>query len=1736
MRLADRYRVLRRVGEGGGGGVWLVEDRLAGNAVMVLKRLLSHAQSSLAQWLVNEFQILAQLDLPAVARVHDFGLADADAEDPGGAFFTREFVDGTPLDEALGDAPEGARVRALFQSAAETLRELHRLGVVHGDLKPANLIVPRDGDRVVLIDFGLAQGALGAAARVRGGTLGFMPPERQAMLLAGQSLPPDPRADVYALAVSLGCVLFGSAPGDDATPPPRVAADPSLRALWEIARRGAAADPAQRFATVDDLLVALSGPAESLRPRAPSGRVVFRPEGREAELGVILDAVSRRLIRRERDVPLVLLEGEEGSGRSTLLREVTWRAQLRGVQVLSIRCEAGEGPVRRLREGAEVLSGAPVDPAAPDALSAALRRASAVAPVLILADDLDEADDGVAAMLRSIAYGCEADEPLLVVASAANVSRVRELEATQRVVLGPLDEAAVAALCAQTLGVVEPGVAAAVLRRTGALPLAVTELLAALARDAAVSPSDVEATEVPGRARDIAARRAAALPRGARLTALAVAWLGAAATAERVRALVPEPDALERCRAGGLVAQRPDGSWSLRHGSLEEALLASCDDADRASLKRPVAEALDRADAPTTLRAEAWLRAGDPQRAMDLADDAVAALRRDGLPLTAVRLLAGIRAEAGASSARRYLEAELLMEGGRVAEAEALAASVGEDDPAVRRRARLLQARLLRSRGDIDGAGALLDAVAMEARVSDPDLAAEARVESGRVALARGDYATASARCDDAASLAVDPLARAKALSVAGMARVFEGRNAEGLAALEEARSTFASRSLPREEATLLTYLAVARERGGDLGGARELHEAALDRARAAGDLRAMVTARINLGNVTQRQGDLGAALEHTQAALQLSLRAGLRGHTATARMNLAIQLLRIGSIDRVRAELDAARAIALEAGHRDALAAATLLEGDALARRGDAEAGLARIAEAEAMFSDLGATEDLVDALLDGADVLLERGFDGDVDRAAERIARARAQLGDDASASPRVLALEGAVSLLRGDTRAAVRALGEAIGAAAAEHWEVHAQALALRARAHAAVGAELHARRDRERAVEILEEKAGLLPPDLRGAFWSVPRRSSLRGEVGVAQTHPSVELRAASPGGGLSVAAGRGLTNVNAQTLIASDERLVLLLEMSRRLGEEPSLERVLDLAVHSALELTHAERGAVLLPDGDGALRARVRLGPQRGDGPDEAFSQSIADSVWIDGEPVVTLNAQGDRRFEDFRSVHELGLCAVAAVPMRHRGRTLGVLYVESRRRRVAWAPSDVALMMAFSEQAAMAVEHRRLVEELEARSRELELARAEIEALLQTRERELEVTRSSLVRAQEALRVRFAPAGIVANTAAMQRVLALVERVRDADVPVVVEGESGTGKELISRALHFSGARAKGPFVVVHCGAIPETLLESELFGHVKGAFTGAERDRKGLIASAHRGTLFLDEVSEMSPRMQVELLRVLQDRKVRPVGGDQDESVDMRVVAASNRPSRRWSPKGNPRGPVLPPRRGDPHAPGAAGARRGHPRHRRAGALELLRRARRTAQAAHPGRAAPGDAAALAGQRAPAPPRPRERRGALRGRAHRRRRDPPPPEPARSPDRRALAPGRVPQRGEKGHRAPAHPRRPRTDQLEQGPRGRGAGDAPAHALPSAPRLRPAGLTTTLCRSVPPSRGPRTIASPAQVWGRDAARVLPRGSARAGFVIWDEAHHGTTHSDSGLDHAVAGRSLRDQHAPAPPE
>lgn len=181
----------------------------------------------------------------------------------------------------------------------------------------------------------------------------------------------------------------------------------------------------------------------------------------------------------------------------------------------------------------------------------------------------------------------------------------------------------------------------------------------------------------------------------------------------------------------------------------------------------------------------------------------------------------------------------------------------------------------------------------------------------------------------------------------------------------------------------------------------------------------------------------------------------------------------------------------------------------------------------------------------------------------------------------------------------------------------------------------------------------------------------------------------------------------------------------------------------------------------------------------------------------------------------------------------------------------------------------------------------------ARVNAAMRTRElyRDLQKTHADNKRLRIELKSGSAFEGIIGDSASMREIYSLIEKIKDSDVSVLITGESGTGKEVIARAIHSTSQRKNKPFVVQNCSAFNDNLLESELFGHVKGAFTGATRDKQGLFEVADGGSFFLDELGEMSPALQVKLLRVLQEGTFIPVGSTKEKKVDVRVIAATNR-----------------------------------------------------------------------------------------------------------------------------------------------------------------------------------------------------------------------------------------------------
>ncbi len=360
----------------------------------------------------------------------------------------------------------------------------------------------------------------------------------------------------------------------------------------------------------------------------------------------------------------------------------------------------------------------------------------------------------------------------------------------------------------------------------------------------------------------------------------------------------------------------------------------------------------------------------------------------------------------------------------------------------------------------------------------------------------------------------------------------------------------------------------------------------------------------------------------------------------------------------------------------------------------------------------------------------------------------------------------------------------------------------------------------------------------------------------------------------------------------------EEGLVLALyETSRRIIEERDPEQVLLRVLEAAVQATRAERGFVLLAgDGEGELDGLSVAAARDFDRseikkPEFKVSRGAIEKALATRRPLLVKDAATDPDLSGRPSVAGRGLRSLVCVPFEMRS-VRGVLYLDNRFAEGAFAESDLPALEAFAAHAACAVESARFHADTVRKTDELEAARKRAEELAARLEAELTRTDEELARVRvEKQTLRAGLGEIVGSSHAMQEVYRLLEKVKQADIPVLVRGESGTGKELVARAIHFEGSRRKAPFVSESCAALPETLLESALFGHEAGAFTGALVGRAGLFELARDGTLFLDEVGELSPGSQAKLLRVLQERVVRRLGGDRELPVKARIVAATNR-----------------------------------------------------------------------------------------------------------------------------------------------------------------------------------------------------------------------------------------------------
>jgi transcriptional regulator with GAF, ATPase, and Fis domain len=328
----------------------------------------------------------------------------------------------------------------------------------------------------------------------------------------------------------------------------------------------------------------------------------------------------------------------------------------------------------------------------------------------------------------------------------------------------------------------------------------------------------------------------------------------------------------------------------------------------------------------------------------------------------------------------------------------------------------------------------------------------------------------------------------------------------------------------------------------------------------------------------------------------------------------------------------------------------------------------------------------------------------------------------------------------------------------------------------------------------------------------------------------------------------------------------------LTEFSEALLASYDLDRLLERLMDEVIEVTRADKAFLILMEND-ELHVKVARNLSRENIEDavERVSDSIVAKVVRTQKPLIISDALDDPEFKASESVVNLKLLSVMCVPLMYRGSLFGLIYVGNDRLVNRFGSRSLDTLLVFAAQASLLLQNALLINELKLDNTEL---RKKLE--------------------------EHHYGEIVGACSNMKDVYRRIDKIALTDISVLITGETGTGKELIAREIHRRSPRAKGPFVTINCGAIPENLLESELFGHVKGAFTGAVSNKPGKFQAAIGGTLFLDEIGDMPLPLQVKLLRALQEKVVYKVGDHRPEPVDIRVVAATNRVLEEEIPKG--------------------------------------------------------------------------------------------------------------------------------------------------------------------------------------------------------------------------------------------
>ncbi|MEO0130332.1 MAG: sigma-54-dependent Fis family transcriptional regulator [candidate division WOR-3 bacterium] len=315
-------------------------------------------------------------------------------------------------------------------------------------------------------------------------------------------------------------------------------------------------------------------------------------------------------------------------------------------------------------------------------------------------------------------------------------------------------------------------------------------------------------------------------------------------------------------------------------------------------------------------------------------------------------------------------------------------------------------------------------------------------------------------------------------------------------------------------------------------------------------------------------------------------------------------------------------------------------------------------------------------------------------------------------------------------------------------------------------------------------------------------------------------------------------------------------LETLYQIISQLNSLEDYKEVLENTLQIIMKELNAERGVIV-------LKEKEEFVPMVFGGDATEISQSVIKEVLEKKEPILLHSALDSEKFSAKESVISYGIKSVMCVPLISKDKLLGALYLDSHSQKGIFKESDLEFLIAYAHQASLVIENAYL--------------------------REMLLKENVYLKTELSEKYYFE--NIIGQSKKMQEVFSIMRKVLNSSLPVLIIGETGTGKELVARSLHYSSERKNKKFIPIYCGGLPETLLESELFGYKRGSFTGALYDKKGLIEEADGGTLFLDEIADIPLSIQAKLLRFLQEGRFRRIGETEERYVDCRVIAATNK-----------------------------------------------------------------------------------------------------------------------------------------------------------------------------------------------------------------------------------------------------